>query len=102
MLGKCDNCGHHSLDCFCEKHIRQNDKFYYQGKFFEKEEEFWDYVKDFSIRQTSVEDFDSLFNRLKKDIWLNLSAKNTKINNSELRNILEETFTFIIKKCWKE
>ncbi len=100
---RCDKCAEHALECMCPKHIPGiNDKFYYQGKFFEKEQEFWDYVKDFTLRQTNVEDFDGLFDMLKKDVWMNLSIRKTKISNGELRDVLEEAFTLIWKKCCKE
>lgn len=103
MSGECDKCGEHSLECGCPKHIPDiTDRFFYQGKFFEKEEEFWSYVKDFNLRQTTVEDFDGLFDMLKKDVWMNLSIRKTKISNSELRSIFEEAFALILKKSWKE
>jgi len=102
MSGDCDKCGEHCLECGCIKHIPNlTDKFFYQGKFFEKEEEFWSYVKDFTNRQTTVEDFDGLFDMLKKDLWMNLSTRQTKISNGELRAVLEETFMFVLEKCWK-
>jgi RNAse (barnase) inhibitor barstar len=103
MSGECDKCGEHALECACPKHIAgPNDKFYYQGKFFEKEDDFWSYIKEFTLRQTTVDDFNGLFDMLKKDIWMNISIRKTPITNSELRTILYEAFTFILKKCWKE
>ena len=101
MNGECDKCGQHSLECFCAKHIADlTAKFFYQGKFFEKEDEFWAFVKDFSLRQTTADDFEGLFDMLKKDVWTNLSMRQSKITNQELRPILEEAMMFILKKCW--
>lgn len=102
-MNKCEKCGEHALECFCRKHIPDlTDKFFYQGKFFEKEEEFWAYIKDFTLRQTTAEDFDGLFDMLKKDIWLNISFRKTPLTNSEVRSVLEEAFTFILQKIWKK
>lgn len=117
MSGECNRCGEHCLDCQCGKQeipskmkkfkeaglIKdEKNSFFYQGKFFDNEQEFWDYVKDFSTRQTTAEDFESLFDMLKKDIWMNLSLRETKITNSELRDVLEETFLFFLGKCWRK
>jgi len=103
MSGQCSQCGNHALECGCQKHIPgPNDIFFYLGKFFEKEEEFWAYVKEFSLRETTEEDFNKLFDMIKKDIWINLSIRKTKISNAELQPILQEALLFILEKCWKE
>jgi len=92
MSGECDECGEHALEC--------NNKFYYQGKFFETEDEFWAFVKEFNQRQTTPEDFDSLFNMVKKDVWMSLSMGKPEIRNQELSSILEEAFFFISERIW--
>ena len=103
MSGECDKCGEHTLECACLKHTPDlTDRFFYQGRFFEKEEEFWDYVKDFNFRQTTVEDFDGLFDMLKKDVWMNLAMRRTQISNDELLSVLEETFSFILQRICKK
>ena len=114
MSGECDKCGEHALECKCGigcdppgskikcELFRPRDKFYYQGKFFEKEEDFWAYVKDFSSRQTSREDFESLFDMIKKDIWINLEMRQTKISNGELGATLEMAFLFILERCFNK
>lgn len=103
MNGECDKCGEHTLQCACLKHIpNPTDYFFYQDKFFEKEEEFWDYVKDFNRRQTTVKDFDGLFEMLKKDVWMNLAMRRTQISNAELRSVLEDAFSFILQRIWKK
>lgn len=76
-----------------------NNKFFYQGKSFEKEEDFWAYVNEFSSKQTTEEDFESLFKMVKKDVWLNLSMRKTKINNVKLQLALQEALLFILEKC---
>lgn len=86
------------MDCGCPKHNSGcNDKFYYQGKFFEKEEDFWAYVIDFSTRKTNAEDFSGLFDMLKKDVWMNIILRNPEMTNSQVRDLLDATFTFMIK-----
>lgn len=81
--------------------IDKAPQFYYQGKFFHKEEEFWEYVNEFTHRQTNKEDFSGIFDMLKKDVWMNLEIRKTKISNDQLRSILEETFAFVLQKIWK-
>jgi hypothetical protein len=101
MSGECDECSECALDCLCPKYTPgKNDKFFYQGKFFETEEEFWAYVKDFTLRKTNAEDFDGLFNMLKKDVWANLMLRKSDITNSEVRNLLEELFMCFVKSLW--
>ena len=103
MSGECDKCGQHTLECFCRKHIGgPNDHFFYEGKFFETEDEFWAYVKEFSLRQTRVEDFNDLFDLLKRDVWMNLSMRKSQITNSDLRDILEQTLCLILEKIWEK
>ena len=76
--------------------------FYYQGKFFETEQEFWAYVNEFTYLQTTEEDFNSLFDMLKKDIWMNLCIRKTQMTNSELRNVLGKTFLCFLEEIWKK
>lgn len=99
MSSECDKCGQHYLDCCCPKHnASPNDKFYFRGKFFEKEEDFWAYVMDFSNRKTRAEDFSGLFDMLKKDIWTNIIFRNHEMTNNQVTDLLDETFTFMIKR----
>ena len=108
MRGECEKCGEHASECECAKcsidkaaETNKQRQYYYQGKFFEREEDFWAYVKEFTNRQTTVEDFDSLFDMLKKDVWMNLHMRDTKITNGELRSVLEDAFLHILERCWK-
>ncbi len=102
MSGECEKCGEHALECFCRKQFpKPNEAFFYSGRFFEKEEDFWAYVSEFSTRQTTVDDFDRLFDALKRDVWMNLSLKKVQMNNAQLRIILEESFFEILKKFFK-
>lgn len=102
MSDKCDKCGKDCLE-YGPKHIPDlTDRFFYQGKFFEKEDDFWAYVKDFTLRQTSAEDFDGLFDMLKKDVWMNIKIRRTQISNGDLRTVLDDTLVFILLRIWKE
>lgn len=95
MSGACEKCGEHCLDCECQN---EKGKFFYQGRYFEKQEDFWSYVHEFSCRETTEEDFNSLFDMLKRDVFMNIQIINKNITNSDIRNILEETFIFMILK----
>lgn len=83
------------------KPVESENKFYYQGKYFTNQEEFWAYVKEFTFRNVREEDFNSLFEGVKKDIWMNMKLRNIRMSNGELRTILEEMFLFAMKKIWK-
>lgn len=78
--------------------MSEKNKFFYQGKFFDTEEEFFSYVKEFNERQTTCEDFESLFDTVKKDVWTNLSLYEAKISNKEMCSILQEVFFLILKR----
>lgn len=102
MTSECDKCHNHTLECECQKHIPGlNDKFYHQGKFFEKEEEFWADAQEFTKRQTSAQDFSDLFDSLKKDIWINITFRHTKLTNSEVGALIEEMFGLAIERLWR-
>lgn len=81
--------------------MTEENKFYYQGKYFTNEDDFFAYIKEFTLKQTTEEDFNRLFEMLKKDIWLNLQMRETKVINGELRSIFEDTFYFVMQKIWK-
>ncbi len=104
MSRACGKCGEHCLDCECSTpSARGNEKFFYQGKYFEKEEEFWAYVQDFTFRKTSAEDFDSLFDTLKKDIWMNLMIQKPDTTNSDVMTLVDEGFMFFVERmCAKD
>lgn len=78
----------------------ENNKFYYQGQFFKTEEEFWSHVNKFTLKETSEEDFNGLFDMLKKDLFANLQMRETKITNGQLRSIIEEVFLSTLEKVW--
>lgn len=71
-------------------------KFYYQGKYFSKEEDFLSYVEEFTFRDMDEESFNSLFDMLKKDLWMNIHE--SKISNEALKGILEEGFIYLMSK----
>lgn len=98
MSGECDKCNGHALECVCEN---ANQKFFYMGKFFDNEEDFWKYVNDFSSKYTDEEDFNALFDMIKKDVWCNLNIYGIEITNSDLRQILSDSFYLIINKIIK-
>lgn len=114
MSGECQKCHEYYSNYKCGNQIlgcdapgtkikvQRFNRFYYQDKFFNSQEEFWAYVKEFGLRQTTEEDFDSLFAMIKKDVWVNISLREIRLSNFELRGILEETFLFILDKLFKK
>lgn len=75
-----------------------NDQFYFQGKYFDNQNEFWKYVREWNEMQTNQETIDRLMNKLKKDIQLNIGFYDIKITNSQLNVIIEHGFVMMMKK----
>jgi hypothetical protein len=116
MSGECDKCGEHCLDCECsginfrppEKlksflHGKFNrpgvdDKFFYKGKFFQNEEEFWKFVEDWPFMNTDQETFFREWEHLGKEIWMNIGLRGQEISNACLNEILQENFLHLLQK----
>lgn len=76
----------------------KDHNFYYAGRYFKLEEEFWAYVNEFTECQMNRESFYNLFDMVKKDIWINLTLRQTEITNGQLRSILEEVFLSTLER----
>lgn len=100
MLGECDKCGEHGLDCKCEELYQSepNERFFYKGKFFNNEAEFWKYSKDWTLMHTDQETFFREWDRLGKDIWMNIEVREIPIINMELNKIFQESFLHLLHK----
>jgi hypothetical protein len=72
------------------------NKFYYQGKYFKKEEDFWAYVREWSNLETTTEEFLRLWENLGRDIWMNVAVRQKKLINLDTTNILESNFHRIL------
>lgn len=86
---------------FSPKYLKkEEDIFYYHGKYFKTEPEFWAYVNEFKVRQTTEEDFNSLFDMLKKDIWENIRIREIKITNAQVDSIISEVFLLSLQRIF--
>lgn len=93
MSGECQNCGNHCLDCKC-------NKFYYQGKYFDKEEDFWAYVKEWDNLEITQETAERLTKTLSKEIFMNTFLTGQKMTNREFRHLLHDTFMFFCSRLY--
>lgn len=109
MSGDCENCGEHCLDCKCDgitfrpaeklkKFLQENNKFFYKGKFFQNEEEFWKYVEDWPFMNVDQETFFREWDHLGKDIWMNVGLRGQEISNGALNEVLQENFILLLQK----
>lgn len=67
------------------------NNFYYKGRFFEDENDFFEYVKKWPETILSEESLDEMLSLLKKDILGNLQF-GLEIKNGDMNNLLEKTF----------
>lgn len=77
---------------------RSKDKFFYKGRFFQNENEFWEYVKDWQFMNTDQETFFSEWEHLGKEIWMNIGLRGQEISNGCLNEILQENFLLLLQK----
>lgn len=76
----------------------KTDRFYSHGKFFENQEGFWEYVKQWPDLQLDQETLERMIDHLKTDILLNVFMYERKIKNCQMNSILENAFLNIIKE----
>lgn len=121
MSGEFDKCGEHPLECGCYTEARKdgtgvtfrcprhesskslgidrsNDKFFYKGKFFQNEEEFWKFVEDWPFMNTDQQTFFREWEHLGKEIWMNIGLRGQEISNGCLNEILQENFLHLLQK----
>jgi hypothetical protein len=108
MSSECDKCGEHALEYNCETVYRRqetvpgpNDKFFFKGKFFETEEEFWKYVNEWPFLTTDEETFLRGWSQLGKEIWLNMSMRKQEFTNGALNEILQEHFMYLLHRFFR-
>lgn len=72
--------------------------FFLRGKFFETFEEMIEADREFMNRNPTKEDFDYMFDWLRKDIELNFRMYEMKVSNRVLLDIVQEAFLSILEK----
>mgnify|MGYP001611762349 CR=1 FL=1 len=68
-----------------------NKNFYYKGKFFEDENDFFLYVNEWPKTNLSEESLSEMLILLKKDILVNIQ-EGLVIKNGDMEKLLQETF----------
>ncbi len=74
-----------------------SNKFYLHGKYFDKEEDFWEYAKTWPLQKVDDESIDELFLGFKKNIEINIGLYMSEITNGELSEMLNTAFLQFIK-----
>lgn len=77
---------------------RSNDKFFYKGKFFQSEAEFWKFANEWPFMKTDQETFFREWEHLGKEIWMNIGLRGQEVSNGALNEILQENFIHLLNK----
>ncbi len=72
--------------------------YFLRGKYFNTFEEMVEADNEFMNRNPTKEDFDYMFDWLRKDIELNYRMYDMKISNRELLDIVQDSFLSILEK----
>ncbi len=78
------------LDCEC-------NKFYLHGRYFDKEEEFWEFAKSWPLQKVDEDSMDELFHGFKRNVQINMGVYMPEITNGELSEMLHESFLQFMK-----
>ncbi len=73
-------------------------KFFYKDKFFQDEEEFFNYVNKWPSCQTDNITFEREWKELGKNILINLEIYRKEMTNAEMNSVFEEGFVFFINR----
>ena len=86
--------------------MKEENIFYFKGQFFQTEEEFWIYVKEWPSQTVDAATFAMEWERLGKEMWMNMNIYCPDIKNGELNSMLMaaqlNTFEMILNKHKKE
>lgn len=74
------------------------DQFYFQGKFFDNQDDFWKYVKEWQTCDLDRISAERILDLLKRDIIMNIGLRELKITNSEFNDFVEKIFLFAMNQ----
>lgn len=78
--------------------MQETDKrFFFQGKYFDKEEDFWKYVNDWPSQKLDLETFTRLWQQIGVDVWVNLEINDSEITNGSMNAMLQENFLHLLQ-----
>ncbi len=74
--------------------------FFYKGKTFDNEKEFFKYAADWTFKMINSEEFERMFETFKKDIWMNIEMYQLdgKISNGACNEVIQELFLIAFQK----
>ncbi len=72
------------------------DQFFFQGKYFDNEEDFWKYVLHWETLQLDAETLEILLHKFKIEIEMNIFSLNRKVTNRNMNDLLNESLLMII------
>jgi len=81
-----------------EKDVKSSGKFYYEGRYFDKEEEFWKHVLEYSSSQVNRDTLNRMIDRLKDDLWVNYCISSKVKTNGEMKEIVGAMLLEFIKR----
>jgi len=86
----------------CNKFGNPNATFYFKGRFFEKQEDFWEYLQEWPLKIADQESFKREWDTLGIDIWSNISILRIEISNGAVNNILQKNFLRLLEEFYGE
>ena len=81
--------------------MKNEDQFYFQGKTFSKEQDFWAYVKEWGDLSLNEETASNQLDIFKKEVMLNLFLRGIKFKNWEFRKFLGEMLIVLVQEMDK-
>jgi hypothetical protein len=75
----------------------EKKRFFFQGKYFDNEEDFFGYVTEWPLFKTDEITMNRLFENLMRDLKLNLHIREIEINNLQLLEVLNTGFLSMMK-----
>lgn len=79
-----------------------NNKFYFRGVFYDKEEDFARAVITYAVSPLSRESFDDLIKKFANDLWVNYEMGDNQLTNNRFEEILSNLMTDCVLKIRNE
>lgn len=76
----------------------ENNQFYFEGKYFDKEDDFWAYTKEWQTFPLDQETAERKLNTLKKEIFMNMLSRGLQFNNIEFNAYVNKIFEFAMNE----
>lgn len=74
-----------------------NKNFYFQGKYFETDQEMFDYAIKWNYEQLTEETAERILSTLSRDIVMNIFLRGLEFDNSGFTSYIDRIFEFSMK-----